>query len=556
MKDAFLRAMGSALDGLGVGLCAFDSADLTVAWNATFLQFFPEHDGVIARGEPFAEHLRRFFRHRLQSADEAVIEPSVSASIIRYRTQTRPYAFDHGGERFQVSTFDMPQGGRVRLWRKIGSRPSVSAVHAGAKAPDPSDASAILETLADGIVVLDGYGRLLWANQAFLNLYNCQSTGQVLGDSLQQIFLRCWEGSREAEPVLESLSALGVYGASGQPFELELPRSKFVRVSERRTDSAGRAYFVHSDISHLRTQRAMQDEAVERYRLMAQYSNDIMLFVVGGLVTYASPAITEWLGWEAVTVVGRPLVQFCHPEDASRVVALLRSLRGRQEVDYQARVLHRLDRYVWIEARACRLPSSNATDAARFVINARGIDARKAMEDELRVAKQRLQDLAMTDGLTGLANRRRLDEALDLELRRSQREGNCLALLVLDIDHFKCLNDSHGHVVGDAVLRRLGTILTTFPNRAGDLAARLGGEEFVLLLPGANYQQALVVAERVRETIQSTNFDPPVHVSVTVSIGVASMEAGHDATAETLVSLADGALYEAKRSGRNRVVAA
>jgi diguanylate cyclase (GGDEF)-like protein len=102
----------------------------------------------------------------------------------------------------------------------------------------------------------------------------------------------------------------------------------------------------------------------------------------------------------------------------------------------------------------------------------------------------------------------------------------------------------------------MASILTTFPHRAGDLAARLGGEEFVLLLPGANYQQALAMAERVRETVQATNFDPPVNVTVTVSIGVASVDTSAADTPEGLVGLADGALYEAKRTGRNRVVAA
>lgn len=130
--------------------------------------------------------------------------------------------------------------------------------------------------------------------------------------------------------------------------------------------------------------------------------------------------------------------------------------------------------------------------SVRLVINARTIDARKAIQDELERAKLRLQELAKTDGLTGLANRRRLDETLALELRRSQREGNPLALMVLDIDHFKRLNDSHGHPAGDAVPPH-GSILTTFPNRAGDLAARSGGKEFGLILPAENYQQALAI---------------------------------------------------------------
>jgi diguanylate cyclase (GGDEF)-like protein/PAS domain S-box-containing protein len=555
MKDACLRAIGVALDGLGVGLCAFDGSDRTVAWNSTFLRFFPEHEGHIDVGEPFVDHLRRVVTFRLAADQLERLSDHVNEAAVRYRTQTHPYELDHRGDRLQVSTFDLSRGGRVRLWSSVGAETNVQDGRLRRKGRQKVDAFLVFECLADGVVVLDATDRIVWANQAFLRIYGVPSIEQAVGSTLQKLLLDAWKVSRQAEPVLESLRAISAR-SNGEPIELRLPPSRFIRISEHRSDSDGRGYFIHADVTKHRSQQEALTEAEDRYRLLAQYSNDIMLFVVDGVVTYASPAVTELLGWEPLAVLGRPVIQLCHAEDAVAATALLRSLRGKQEAAYQARALHRSGQYVWIEARARKLPTSIAGGGSRYVINARSIQVRKAMEDELRNAQLRLQDLAMTDGLTGLANRRRLDEALELELRRAQREGHSVALLVLDIDRFKNLNDAHGHQVGDAVLRRLGSILMQFHNRAGDLAARFGGEEFVLLLPGANEQQAVLVAERLRQTIQATDFEPPVDVSVTVSIGVASLPGANAVSPESLVGMADGALYEAKRGGRNRVVAA
>jgi diguanylate cyclase (GGDEF)-like protein/PAS domain S-box-containing protein len=220
--------------------------------------------------------------------------------------------------------------------------------------------------------------------------------------------------------------------------------------------------------------------------------------VEGGVITYASPALNELLGWQTPEVLGGPLIRFCHPDDIAPVADALRALRGQPEADYRARALHRDGTFVWVEARARRLPGEDDPSKARLVLNLRGIAARKAVEEELERAKVRLEELATTDALTGLANRRKLDEVLELECRRSQRVGRHLALMLLDIDRFKQLNDTHGHQAGDAVLRRIGDILLAHTHRAGDLAARFGGEEFVLLLPGADPRQAAALAEKVR----------------------------------------------------------
>ena len=170
--------------------------------------------------------------------------------------------------------------------------------------------------------------------------------------------------------------------------------------------------------------------------------------------------------------------------------------------------------------------------------------------DFRRVASQ-----AATDGLTGLANRRSFDDELALEWRRAERVGDSLALLLIDLDNFKSVNDGLGHQAGDAVLRRVAAILDSGARQV-DLAARYGGEEFALLAPETDLIGATKLAERLRVELEAATIQVPngSEVSVTASFGVAVK--GELERAEQLVAAADQALYEAKRNGKNRVVAA
>ncbi|TML08718.1 MAG: GGDEF domain-containing protein [Actinobacteria bacterium] len=170
--------------------------------------------------------------------------------------------------------------------------------------------------------------------------------------------------------------------------------------------------------------------------------------------------------------------------------------------------------------------------------------------DFRRVASQ-----AATDGLTGLANRRSFDDELALEWRRAERVGDSLALVLVDLDDFKSINDEFGHQAGDAVLRRVAAILDS-GGRHADLAARYGGEEFALLTPETELTGATKLAERLRAELEAATIELPHggKRGVTASFGVAVK--GELEGAEQLVAAADEALYEAKRSGKNRVVAA
>ena len=171
---------------------------------------------------------------------------------------------------------------------------------------------------------------------------------------------------------------------------------------------------------------------------------------------------------------------------------------------------------------------------------------------EISGLQEQLRKQAMHDSLTGLFNRRYLDEMLERELARARREGPPLTVMMLDIDFFKKLNDTYGHQAGDEVLRRLADLLRK-NSRAEDIPCRYGGEEFLLVLPNMGRADALTRAEQWRQEFEAMHITlGQVTMRSTISIGIATFpEQGQ--TRDTLIEAADKALYDAKHNGRNRV---
>ncbi len=178
----------------------------------------------------------------------------------------------------------------------------------------------------------------------------------------------------------------------------------------------------------------------------------------------------------------------------------------------------------------------------------------RRLTHELEDVNRQLQTFASIDPLTQLMNRRVLDERLEQEFARATRHRHPLACLMLDVDHFKMINDAYGHPVGDRILTRVGGVITT-TIRKTDLAGRYGGEEFLVLVPETTGTGAQVLAERLRHAVASGGQDGTGLPVVTVSIGVASTELGGP-SAQDLLRRADEALYEAKKAGRDRVAIA
>lgn len=190
--------------------------------------------------------------------------------------------------------------------------------------------------------------------------------------------------------------------------------------------------------------------------------------------------------------------------------------------------------------------------------------ANTELEDKVQQRTQALEEvnhqlevLSVTDALTRLANRRRFDAVWLDEWQRALRQATPLAVIMLDVDHFKAYNDHYGHQQGDECLRRVGEVLLTTVRRAGELVARYGGEEFVVVLPGTSVIHAMAVAESIRANIQAAGIahaHSGVAAVVTVSLGVAVGIPAQGDARDALVHAADAALYRAKDQGRNRVV--
>jgi diguanylate cyclase (GGDEF)-like protein len=175
-------------------------------------------------------------------------------------------------------------------------------------------------------------------------------------------------------------------------------------------------------------------------------------------------------------------------------------------------------------------------------------------QQELQTARDLMEKISLTDSLTGVANRRCFDRTLDVEWRRAVRRRSPLSLLMIDVDYFKNLNDRYGHRYGDTCLIEIAQALQSALPRSADLLARYGGEEFAVILSATDHHGADIVACRMQERIRAVHLDneTPIGESVTISIGIATYEFPNEGSSASFVEEADGALYLAKRLGRNR----
>ena len=216
---------------------------------------------------------------------------------------------------------------------------------------------------------------------------------------------------------------------------------------------------------------------------------------------------------------------------------------------------------LWVGAMFSRRLRAEATEQARLreAVSAANLALEEKVQqrtNELEAANRKLLDLSSTDGLTGLANRRRFDAVWETEWQRALRQGLSLAVAMIDVDQFKAYNDHYGHQAGDECLKQVAQVLGTMAQRSGELAARYGGEEFVVILPSLDRDEALTEAERIRAAVQALHIEHAFGTGagvLTISIGVATCIPSQGESSAGLLRAADAALYEAKHQGRNRV---
>ncbi|MFT0859312.1 diguanylate cyclase domain-containing protein [Ancylobacter sp. G4_0304] len=280
------------------------------------------------------------------------------------------------------------------------------------------------------------------------------------------------------------------------------------------------------------------------YRLLAESSTDtIVRGNLDGVRLYVSPAVRTLLGYEPDELIGRRALDITHPDDVVEFGALMARLReGKLELAVsEQRQRHKDGSWVWLEA-SIRLTCDPATGLPDgYVASVRGIGRRKQ-------AEARLMHIARHDALTGLANRKLFGERLGAEIARAESAGPGFALLYMDIDHFKQINDGLGHGAGDAVLRTVATRLLASVG-GQDMVARLGGDEFALLQIGGDRRAAAALAERLIAAVSHPVAFEGRPISVGLSIGIAC-SGEHELDADRLMAAADQALYLAKSAGR------
>ncbi|MEO5611625.1 MAG: sensor domain-containing diguanylate cyclase, partial [Sphingomicrobium sp.] len=284
-----------------------------------------------------------------------------------------------------------------------------------------------------------------------------------------------------------------------------------------------------------------------RYRLMAEHSTDILLHLeLDGRIRYVSPSIHQLGGHDPNALVGTNITALVAAEDAQQANEAHKATIAAkgQTHSYDTLALTATGEKRWFETRSRALLDEHGEVESLLSI-VRDISKRKARE-------ARLTEDALTDTLTGLANRRGFRAAIERSAA-DQRGPSPSSIAVLDLDHFKRVNDKFGHDAGDQVLREFARIARAMV-REHDLVARVGGEEFAIFFPGTSVAQAMAVCERLRVSMSHTVVRyHKSRIWVTVSGGVAPLGAGG---IDAAFPIADAALYEAKRNGRDQLAMA
>ena len=321
----------------------------------------------------------------------------------------------------------------------------------------------------------------------------------------------------------------------------------FVDISDRKRDEL---------LIQAAVRQANENQLI--YRLLLDNSPEmIVLSSLEESRRYVTAAVERITGFTAEEYLAQKLLDMIHPEERETFELRIRELKeGNLRQTFRYRALRKSGGYCWVEATVIGYVDPVSKRVGGYVATVRDISEEKEREERLNLEYRQLSKAASLDELTGIANRRAFNQAIENEARRRTRSSRDLSLLLIDVDHFKAYNDLYGHLPGDLCLKRIASAIKRTLRRAPDLAARFGGEEFVVLMPSTGISGAAAVAGKMLEAVTALGIPherSPFGI-VTVSIGAASWPSGIPLNSESLIEQADRALYRAKDRGRNMCV--
>lgn len=414
-----------------------------------------------------------------------------------------------------------------------------------------------IAALPASVEIFDEEDRLVAFNPQLLHIYPHMQADLKIGVRFEELVRKsirrgCVPGAvgREEDWMAERIAARRLRAAAEPLLQhLQLPSDRWIRVYERPLPSGG-TIGVRMDVSDLvREQQRLAASKAHLTAFVRATPNGVLTLDTAGHVLELNPAAEALFGFSAPELQGSHIDLLFGIWMGERLSPA--AMLGRPQ-ELSAR--HRDGRLLTLQLSVAEVKTETTH---RFVCIITDLSERKRQETELKEANALLARQSITDGLTGVGNRRYFDQLLQQEWQRSARHGHSLACIMVDIDHFKLFNDRYGHVAGDDCLRRVADLLRACAGRSSDAVCRYGGEEFVILLAECDLAEAQVVAQRCLDSIRLAAIPheaAPMRRRLSLSIGVAACIADTQSNGLPMLERADAALYAAKQGGRSRMV--
>ena len=403
----------------------------------------------------------------------------------------------------------------------------------------------------DGVCQTTLDGKIVEVNQAFCNILGCDAD-RIIGGSITQFYDNPEDRIQFRKMVEKNKGVKNYELIQKRIDERRIICSISSSLCYSQTGEMDGYLTIVRDITGQKRAEEVLHESEERYRSLVELSPEAVVVHSEGKIAYINKSGTRiFSAANPEEIIGKPIKDFVHPDCWEKVQERVSQVQQKNEpAPLQELVFTRLTGEAF-DVETTGVPIMLSGKIASLTI-IRDITQRKRMEEALRDSEKRYRELSIIDDLTQLYNSRHFYFQLKIELDRSNRYGQPLTLLLLDIDNFKHFNDAYGHVEGDQVLRRLGQVLKRCL-RETDFAYRYGGEEFTVLLPVTTSAEGAVTAERIRTEFRKETFAPAPGQEVhnTVSIGLAQYTQQEEMKA--FVHRVDQLMYQGKKNGKDRV---